>query len=90
MSGGRSSKDKKFRSSCRRSEAAFGGEAVVISGNAVCQFKRILWFYDRFAIERSLVPSAAATNAWAWPAPANPAVFSVHANARVSAGSVRR
>ena len=86
MSGGQSGKDKKLRSSCRRYEAAFGGEAVVNSGSTVCQFKSALWFYDRFAIERSLVSSAAATNDRAWPVPANPAVFSVRANARFSAG----
>ncbi|SDU28333.1 hypothetical protein SAMN04490201_0924 [Pseudomonas psychrophila] len=90
MSGGPSSKDKKFRSRWRRNEAAFGGEAVVISGNAVCQLKRTCWFYDRFAIERSLVPSPDATKVWAWPAPAGPAVFSGRASAPVSDGSVRR
>ncbi|UZE13958.1 hypothetical protein [Pseudomonas sp. B21-053] len=35
-------------------EAAFGGEAVVRSGDAVFQEDRALRFYDGFAAERSL------------------------------------
>ena len=50
-----------FRSSCRRNEAAFGGEAVAKSDNGVRQLKPVLRIYDDYVAERSLVPSAAAT-----------------------------
>ncbi|KAB0487651.1 hypothetical protein F7Q95_18840 [Pseudomonas psychrophila] len=52
-----------FRSSCRGNEAAFGGVAVVKSMHAACQIPCGLRFYDRYAPERSLVPSATATRA---------------------------
>ena len=39
-------------------EAASGDAAVAKSGTAVYQPNRRLRFYDRFAIERSLVPAA--------------------------------
>ena len=51
-----------FRSSCRRNEAAFGGEAVAKSDNGVRQLKPVLRIYDDYVAERSLVPSAAATS----------------------------
>ena len=38
-----------------------GGVAVVNLANAVCQLHRIQMIYDRFALERSRVPSPAAT-----------------------------
>ena len=49
-----------------RSEAAIGvvrhSDVVVVKPDfAVLQKKRAIWFYDRCALERSLVPSAAAT-----------------------------
>jgi len=50
-----------LRSSCRRNEAAFGGEAVVKLALAFYSVKRRVQVYERFALERSLVPSAAAT-----------------------------
>ena len=50
-----------LRSSCRRNEAAFGGEAVVKLAFAFYSVKRRVQVYERFALERSLVPSAAAT-----------------------------
>ncbi|MBP3933892.1 MAG: hypothetical protein J6D44_08485, partial [Pseudomonas sp.] len=46
-------------------EAAFGGEAVVKSGCAVFQVNPITRIYERFALGRSLVPSAAATKSGA-------------------------
>ena len=49
------------RSSCRRNEAASEGKALVKPVIAVYLNDRIVWFYDCFATERSLVPSAAAT-----------------------------
>ena len=49
-------------SSCRRNEAAFGGEAVVKSAGAMHQLNRDHRVCDGFAAERSLVPSAAATD----------------------------
>ena len=42
-------------------EAAFGGEAVVKPDTAVGQVNPGLRIYGRFATERCLVPSAAAT-----------------------------
>ena len=50
-----------LRSSWRRNEAAFGGEAVVKPGTAVCQLNLVLRIYDDYVAERSLVPTAAAT-----------------------------
>ena len=49
------------RSSCRRDEAAFDDAVVAKSGTGVYPLHPILSIYDRFAIERSLVPSATAT-----------------------------
>ena len=37
-----------FRSSCRRNEAAFGGEAVAKSDNGVRQLKPVLRIYDDY------------------------------------------
>jgi hypothetical protein len=58
-----------FRSSCRRNEAAFGGEAVAKSDNGVRQLKPVLRIYDDYVAERSLVPSAAATSGSPFPPP---------------------
>ena len=49
------------RSSCRRNEAAFGGEAVAKAENDICLTHCTTGLYDGCAAERSLVPSAAAT-----------------------------
>ena len=54
------------RSSCRRNEAAFECAAVVKPEDSIFQLKRELRFYERCALERSLVPSAAATGYLAW------------------------
>ena len=43
-----------LRSSCRRNEAASGGEAVVRPGTAVCQLNLVLRIYDGYAAGRSL------------------------------------
>ncbi|KPN87688.1 hypothetical protein AL066_25950 [Pseudomonas nunensis] len=61
-------------------EAAFGGEAVVKSGDAVFQRDRVIRFDDGFAAERSLAGSAAATGkrlylrVWRWNARARASV----------------
>ena len=57
------------RSSCRRNEAAFGGEAVAKSDNGVRQLKPVLRIYDDYVPERSLVPSTAATSGTPFPPP---------------------
>ncbi|RON09425.1 hypothetical protein BK659_10890 [Pseudomonas brassicacearum] len=49
------------RSSCRAREAAFEDEVLAKPVYTVCLKERVVLFSDRFAAERSLAGSAAAT-----------------------------
>ncbi|WP_256657592.1 MULTISPECIES: hypothetical protein [unclassified Pseudomonas] len=46
--------DRGLVAAAEQRDAAFGGEAVVKSGNSVCQYNLAFRVYDGFAAERSL------------------------------------